>query len=98
MATGATRLLAEDARADIVEASLDPLTYRPIAAAAMFTRTTWHVIDRDYAEDFAYLAKLSDGDLRGISLSDDRRHGSRTAVTRCSASTIGALPASARRS
>ncbi len=74
MATGATRLLAEDARADIVEAPLEPLTYRPIAAAAMFTRTTWHVIDRNYAEDFAYLAKLSDGDLRGISLSDDRRH------------------------
>jgi dipeptidyl aminopeptidase/acylaminoacyl peptidase len=74
MATGATRLLAEDARADIVEAPLEPLTYRPIAAAAMFTRTTWHVIDRDYAEDFAYLTKLSDGDLRGISLSDDKRH------------------------
>jgi dipeptidyl aminopeptidase/acylaminoacyl peptidase len=74
MATGATRLLAEDARADIVEAPLDPLTYRPIAVAAMFTRTTWHVIDRDYADDFAYLARLSDGDLRAISLSDDRRH------------------------
>jgi dipeptidyl aminopeptidase/acylaminoacyl peptidase len=74
MATGATRLLAEDAKADIVEAPLEPLTYRPIAAAAMFTRTTWHVIDRDYAEDFAYLTKLSDGDLRGISLSDDKRH------------------------
>jgi dipeptidyl aminopeptidase/acylaminoacyl peptidase len=32
------------------------------------------VIDRDYADDFAYLSKLSDGDLRGIQLSDDRRH------------------------
>jgi dipeptidyl aminopeptidase/acylaminoacyl peptidase len=74
MATGATRVLAEDARADIVELPLDPLTYRPIAAAAMFTRTTWHAIDRDYAEDFTYLTRLSDGDLRGISLSDDRRH------------------------
>src|SRR5258708_14353276 len=74
MATGATRLLAEDARADIVEASLDPLTYRLCAAAAMFARTTWRVIARDYAEDFAYLAKLSDGDLRAISLSADRRH------------------------
>jgi dipeptidyl aminopeptidase/acylaminoacyl peptidase len=74
MATGAMHLLAEDARADIVEAPLDPRTYRPIAAAAMFTRTTWHVIDRDYADDFAYLARLSDGDLRAIGLSDDRRH------------------------
>src|SRR5262245_32569065 len=74
MATGATRVLAEDARADMVEAPLEPMTYRPIAAAAMFTRTTWHVIDRDYADDFAYLSKLSDGDLRSIHLSDDQRH------------------------
>jgi dipeptidyl aminopeptidase/acylaminoacyl peptidase len=74
MATGATRVLAEDARADIVELPLEPLSYRPIAAAAMFTRKTWHVIDRDYAEDFAYLARLSDGDLSLTSLSDDRRH------------------------
>jgi dipeptidyl aminopeptidase/acylaminoacyl peptidase len=74
MTTGATRVLAEEARADIVELPLEPLTYRPIAGASMFTRTTWHVIDRNYADDFAYLAKFSDGDLRGISLSDDKRH------------------------
>jgi dipeptidyl aminopeptidase/acylaminoacyl peptidase len=74
MATGTTRLLAEDARADIGEVPLEPLTYRPIAAAAMFTRTAWYVIDRDYTYDFAYLTKLSDGDLRGLSLSDDKRH------------------------
>jgi dipeptidyl aminopeptidase/acylaminoacyl peptidase len=72
--TGAIRVLAEDARADIVEATLEPLSYRPIAAASMFTRTAWHVIDRDYADDFAHLATLSDGDLRTVSLSDDRRH------------------------
>jgi dipeptidyl aminopeptidase/acylaminoacyl peptidase len=40
----------------------------------MFTRRSWHVIDRDYADDFVYLAKLSDGDLRAVSLSDDKRH------------------------
>jgi dipeptidyl aminopeptidase/acylaminoacyl peptidase len=74
LATGATRLLAEDVKADIVELALEPLTYRPLAAASMFTRTTWHVIDRDYAEDFVYLAKLADGDLRGLGLSDDKRH------------------------
>jgi dipeptidyl aminopeptidase/acylaminoacyl peptidase len=74
MASGATRVLAEDASADIVELPLGPMTYRPIAAASMFTRTNWHVIDRAYADDFAYLAKLSDGDLRAIHLSDDKRH------------------------
>jgi dipeptidyl aminopeptidase/acylaminoacyl peptidase len=74
MTTGTTRVLAEDASSDIVELPLEPMSYRPIAAAAMFTRTTWHVIDRAYADDFAYLAKLSDGDLRAINLSDDKRH------------------------
>ena len=74
MTTGATRVLAEDAKADVVEMTLEPLTYRPIAGASMFTRRSWHVIDRDYADDFVYLAKLSDGDLRAVSLSDDKRH------------------------
>jgi dipeptidyl aminopeptidase/acylaminoacyl peptidase len=74
MSTGEMRILAEDARADIFDVPLEPLSYRPIAAAAMFTRKTWHVIDRDYAEDFAGLARLSDGDLSLVSLSDDRRH------------------------
>jgi dipeptidyl aminopeptidase/acylaminoacyl peptidase len=73
MATGATRVLAEDTRADIVELPLEPLSYRPIAAAAMFTRKIWHLVDRDYAEDFAHLARMSDGDLSLTSLSDDRR-------------------------
>jgi dipeptidyl aminopeptidase/acylaminoacyl peptidase len=74
MVTGATCVLAEDPHADIVELPLEPLSYRPVAAAAMFARKIWHVIDRDYAEDFACLARLSDGDLSLTSLSDDRRH------------------------
>jgi dipeptidyl aminopeptidase/acylaminoacyl peptidase len=74
LVAGAMRILAEDPRADIVELPLDPKSYRPIAAAAMFTRKTWHVIDRDYAEDFALLARLFDGDLSLVSLSNDRRH------------------------
>ena len=74
LATGETRVIAEDAQADIIELSLDPRSLRPIAAAAMFTRKAWHVIDRDYAEDFAYLSSLSDGDLSFVGLSDDRRH------------------------
>jgi dipeptidyl aminopeptidase/acylaminoacyl peptidase len=74
LATGETRVLAEDARADIVELPLDPLSCRPIAAMAMFTRRAWHVIDRDYVEDFSWLARQSDGDLSFVSLSNDRRH------------------------
>jgi dipeptidyl aminopeptidase/acylaminoacyl peptidase len=75
LATGATRVLAEDAKADMVELMLEPLTYRPIAGASMFARTTWNVVDRAYAEDFTQLAKLCDGDLLSLGLSDDKRQG-----------------------
>jgi dipeptidyl aminopeptidase/acylaminoacyl peptidase len=74
MTTGATQVLAEDEKADVVEMVLEPLTYRPIAGASVFTRSRWHVIDPRYADDFAYLAKLSEGDLRSVDLSDDKRH------------------------
>jgi len=74
LATRATRVLAEDASADCVELRLDPLTHRPLAAAARFTRKRWHVIDPAYAEDHAYLAKVSTGELSIVGMSDDRRH------------------------
>jgi dipeptidyl aminopeptidase/acylaminoacyl peptidase len=73
LATGATRVLAENMKADVVELTLEPLTYRPIAGTSVFARRTWHVTDRDYADDFANLAKLSDGDLVSVDLSDDKR-------------------------
>jgi len=73
LATGATRVIAEDARADGADLILEPLTYRPIAAAFVHARTTWRVIDHAYDADFAALAKLSDGDLAKLGFSDDRR-------------------------
>jgi dipeptidyl aminopeptidase/acylaminoacyl peptidase len=75
LATGARRELAADARADMVELALDPITYRPIAGESVFTRRTWSVIDRAYADDFTQLAKACDGDLTSLFLSDDRRQG-----------------------
>src|ERR1051326_7908211 len=74
LATGATRVLAEDAKADMVEMMREPLTYRPIASACVHARTNWRVIDRAYAEDFAALARLSDGDVTQVGWSDDRQH------------------------
>jgi dipeptidyl aminopeptidase/acylaminoacyl peptidase len=71
LATGATRVLAEDAKADMVELLLEPRSYRPIASACVRARTKWHVIDRAYADDFAGLAQLCDGDLTYLGLSDD---------------------------
>jgi dipeptidyl aminopeptidase/acylaminoacyl peptidase len=73
LATGSTRVLAEDAKADAVELILEPLTYRPIAGATVFARARWRVINNDYATDFAHLGKLCDGDLVSVGLSDDRQ-------------------------
>jgi len=73
LATGATRVLAEDAKADMVDILLEPVTYRPIASACVHARTNWRVIDQAYADDFAALAKLCDGDIAYAGFSDDRR-------------------------
>ena len=73
LATGSTRVLAEDAKADAVELILEPLTYRPIAGATVFARARWRVINNDYATDFAHLGKLCDGDLVSVGLSDDKQ-------------------------
>lgn len=74
LATGAVRVLAQDAKADFVELALDPSTYRPFAAMTMFTRRRWRVIDPAYAADYAYLGRVSTGDLTGVRLSDDRQN------------------------
>jgi dipeptidyl aminopeptidase/acylaminoacyl peptidase len=67
-------VLVEDAAVDCVELTLDPLTFRPLAAMAAHARRRWHVVDPAYARDFATLAKASPGDLSLTGLSDDRRH------------------------
>jgi len=73
LGTGAKRVLASDARADVEEVLLEPRSLRPIAAAAVFTRKRWRVIDPAYAADQAQLAKASAGDLSITSVSDDNR-------------------------
>jgi dipeptidyl aminopeptidase/acylaminoacyl peptidase len=73
LASGATRVLAEDAKADMVEMMLEPLSYRPIASACVHARNTWRVTNPTYAEDFAALARLSDGDITYVGWSDDQQ-------------------------
>jgi dipeptidyl aminopeptidase/acylaminoacyl peptidase len=72
--SGAMQVLAEDPRADFTNLLLDPVTQRPIAAAATFERTNWQVLDTDYKEDFEYLKRRSPGDLAITSMSQDRRN------------------------
>src|SRR5262250_3449087 len=74
LGTGARRVLAHDEQADMADVLLAPRTYRPLAAASVFTRRRWRAIDSACAPDFAYLARLSSGDLSITSVSDDKRH------------------------
>jgi len=71
--TGAKRILAEDPKADLVEVMLEPRSYRPFAAAAVFARKRWQMLDPAYGKDRAYLAKVSPGDLTITSVSADNR-------------------------
>ena len=73
LATGATRVLAEDPQADLTEVALEPRSHHPLAAAATPARKRWHAVDPRYAADLAALAKALAGDLTIISISDDTR-------------------------
>ena len=64
LGTGARRVLAHDEQADMADVLLAPRTYRPLAAASVFTRRRWRAIDPACAPDFAYLARLLPGEER----------------------------------
>ncbi len=72
LTTGATRVMAEDARADMAEVVLEPRTSRPLAAAATAERKRWHAIDPRYAADLAAITRAP-GELSIVSISDDAR-------------------------
>jgi len=73
LASGTTRVLAEDPRADFTELLLDPVSERPVAAARWFERVAWQVLDPDYQDDFDYLTRQSRGDLTVTGMSQDRQ-------------------------
>ena len=73
LASGTTRVLAEDPRADFTELLLDPVSERPVAAARSFERVAWQVLDPDYQDDFDYLTRQSRGDLTVTGMSQDRQ-------------------------
>jgi dipeptidyl aminopeptidase/acylaminoacyl peptidase len=74
LASGAMRVLTEDAKADVADLTLTPLGTRPIAASSTYARRRWQVVDRSYAADYAYLAKVSSGDLDAVDLAYDERN------------------------
>jgi dipeptidyl aminopeptidase/acylaminoacyl peptidase len=69
--TGSLRVLAEDKRADIHSILLDPVTRRPIAAASMFDRVRWTVLDPEFQGDFDAMAVRFHGEIGFTSISTD---------------------------
>ena len=72
--TGATKVVAEDAKADIQGFLVHPKTHAIQAVASTFERKKWIVIDKAVAGDLEALAKVTDGDFEVTSRSgDDKR-------------------------
>jgi dipeptidyl aminopeptidase/acylaminoacyl peptidase len=65
------KVLAEDSRADVTDAVVDPKTKRIQAAIAPYEREHWIVIDKSIQPDLDYLKTLNDGDLGITSRSRD---------------------------
>jgi dipeptidyl aminopeptidase/acylaminoacyl peptidase len=74
MKTGRVRVLAEDARADLGDVFLAPLTLRPMAVAANFARKRWHAVEPAYRRDIAVLDRPAHGDVALVAVSHDQRH------------------------
>lgn len=63
LATGATKLLAEDARADAGELLAHPATGKVQAVGFTYAKTAWQVLDPAIQADLDALAKVSPGEL-----------------------------------
>jgi dipeptidyl aminopeptidase/acylaminoacyl peptidase len=71
LATGKTRVLAEDARADAGDFLVHPSDFSVQAVSFDYDRVAWKVLDRRIARDLANLAKVQRGDVQVVSRSLD---------------------------
>lgn len=65
------QLLAEDSKSDVMDVVTDPQTSALQAVSFYYDRKTWKVIDPAVQEDFAYLQKVTNGDLSIIDRSSN---------------------------
>ncbi len=63
VATGKTKVVAEDARADAGFPIMHPTKHTPQAVVFEYQRETWKVLDKGIAKDLANLAKVQRGDV-----------------------------------
>ncbi len=62
-----TRVLAEDARADVTSLFFDPQTHKPLACAFTYERTEWRAVDESVRSDIEALTRAGGGDFRIVS-------------------------------
>ena len=74
MATGASTVLAQDARVDAENAIAHPKTGMVQAVAFNYDRVRWQVVDQAIAPDLEYLKTVTDGEMNVMSRTlDDSR-------------------------
>ncbi len=71
--TGATKLLAEDSKADVAGIITHPTEKHVQAVSFNHTRTDWKILDADLQPDFDYLKSVESGDLNITSRTLDDR-------------------------
>jgi dipeptidyl aminopeptidase/acylaminoacyl peptidase len=71
--SGERALIHEDARADVSNAIIHPLTLEVQAVAVNYLRNEWTVLDETLKKDLDYLATLGDGEITVAARSDDDR-------------------------
>lgn len=74
VATGNTRVLAEDARADVGATLRNPLTGEVQACSITYLREQWTSLDADVGADLAWLEEQLHGDIGVTSRTDDDRY------------------------
>jgi dipeptidyl aminopeptidase/acylaminoacyl peptidase len=74
---GGMTVLGEDKKVDVAEVLVDQGSHEVQAYATNFTRLEWHVLDKKLLEDFASLARVSNGDLK---IDGESKDGSRWLV------------------
>ncbi len=60
---GASKVLAEDAKADMTDFVIHPTEYTVQAVGATFERRKWQILDPSIKDDFAALGKVADGEF-----------------------------------
>jgi dipeptidyl aminopeptidase/acylaminoacyl peptidase len=74
MTTGETKILAEDARADIDGTIAHPVKRTPQAASFTYEHRQWKILDSSIAKDMEYLDTLEDGEFNVYQSTLDDRH------------------------